>query len=380
MVLREPAEETGCFSVIGADVGVGVVGLGGMGQLHARNLRAQGVDVVAGADLVPKQRERFADGFDARTYEDHEGLVADEAVDAVVVTTPNRFHESITVAALEAGHDVLVEKPLAHTVESAEQIAAAESEAEGFCMVGFHNRYAASTLMFDEHRDRFGELTHVEANYVRRRGVPGPGSWFTNPDLAGGGALIDIGVHALDLALYVLGFPEIQEVSGITRSTFGESPEYADPEGFGAGWEADPEPYEVDDSATAFVRCADGKTITLETAWATNREPTAEFVVRGTGAGARFDVGASDLSIFEASTAGCDHYVDTELTGDPTVDGHVGQDRAFLEAVATGEKPETNTVEQALTVQRIIGGIYRSSEEGRVTRLETRKSSRPRIN
>ena len=363
--------------MIGSNVGIGVVGLGGMGQLHARNLRDLGADIVAGADLVPDQRERFSEEFGARTYEDHEGLVADEDVNAVVVTTPNRFHEPITVAALEAGHDVLVEKPLAHTVESAERIAAAERRADGFCMVGFHNRHAASTLMFDEHRDRFGELTHVEANYVRRRGVPGPGSWFTNPDLAGGGALIDIGVHALDLALYVLDFPEIEEVSGITRSTFGSSVEYADPEGFGASWDADPEPYEVDDSVTAFVRCAGGKTITLEAAWATNREPTSEFVVRGTDAGAHFAVGDTDLSILEASTAGCDHYADTELTGDPQVTGHAEQDRAFLEAVAAGQNPETNTIEEALTVQRVIDAIYRSSAEGRAMELETPGEASP---
>ncbi|MHC3439365.1 Gfo/Idh/MocA family protein [Natrialbaceae archaeon A-gly3] len=364
--------------MIGSSVGIGVVGLGGMGQLHARNLRELGADIVAGADLVPEQRECFADEFGARTYEDHEGLVADDDIDAVVVTTPNRFHEPITVAALEAGHDVLVEKPLAHTVERAERITAVEDRVDGFCMVGFHNRHAASTLMFNEHRDRFGDLTHVEANYVRRRGVPGPGSWFTNPDLAGGGALIDIGVHALDLALYLLDFPEIEEVSGVTRSTFGESAEYADPDGFGAGWDADPEPYEVDDSVTAFVRCAGGKTVTLEAAWATNREPTSEFAVRGTDAGARFDVGDTDLSILEASTAGCDHYVDSTLTGDPTIDGHAGQDRAFLEAVVAGESPETNTIEQALTVQRVIDAIYRSSEEGRAQRLETQAEATAR--
>jgi predicted dehydrogenase len=357
--------------VIGAGIGVGVVGLGGMGHLHARSVQEFGANVVAGADLVEAQRNQFGAEFEAETYETHEGLVADDDVDAVIVTTPNRFHEPIAVDALEAGHHVLVEKPLAHTLESAERIADAAADAEGTCMVGFHNRHAASMAMFDEQRDRFGELTHVEANYVRRRGVPGPGSWFTDADLAGGGSLLDIGVHALDLALYAMDFPEVVEVSGVARSTFGMDTDYADPDGFGDAWDATAETYEVDDSVSAFVRCANGKTISLEAAWATNREPSMDFRIRGADAGAQFDIGSTDMEILEAGTAGSDHYADTSLTGDASLTGHKEQDARFLETIAAGVEPETNTIEEALTVQRVIDAIYRSSETGRAQRLET---------
>ncbi len=357
--------------MIGDGIGVGIVGLGGMGALHARSVRDLGATVVAGADLVPEQRDRFAEEFGARTYETHDDLLEDAAVDAVIVTTPNRFHEPIAVAALEAGRDVLVEKPLAHTLESAERIAEAAVRADGICMVGFHNRHAASMAMFDEQhaRGRFGDLTHVEADYVRRRGVPGPGSWFTDTELAGGGALLDIGVHALDLALYVLDFPEIAEVSGVARTTFGTSEEYADPEGFGDNWDAEAETYEVDDSVSAFIRTADGRTISLEAAWATNREESMDFKVRGTEAGAQFDIGDTNLRILESGTAGVDHYTDVEMTGDSAMTGYAEQDEQFLEAVATGATPESNTIEEALTVQRVIDAIYRSSESGRATQL-----------
>ena len=354
-------------------IGVGVVGLGGMGTHHARNVRELGADVVAGADISSEARDRFADEFGATGYDSHEGLVADDRVDAVIVTTPNRFHEPITVAALEAGLDVLVEKPLAHTLESAERIAAVAAESSANCMVGFHNRHAASAVLFEEQKaaGRFGELTHVEANYVRRRGVPGTGSWFTNPDLAGGGALIDIGVHALDLALYVLDFPEVVEVSGTTRSTFGERDDYADPEGFGDAWPSADEPYQVDDSVTAFVRCAGGETIVLEAAWATNRVPSKEFVVRGTDAGATFTIGDTNCSILETGTVGVDHYADVEMSGDPSITGHLTQDERFLECVASGGPPETNTIEEALTVQRTIDAIYTSSETNHAVALES---------
>ncbi|PGF14679.1 oxidoreductase [Natrinema sp. CBA1119] len=357
--------------MIGDGIGVGIVGLGGMGNLHARSVRELGADVVAGADLVPEQRDRFAQEFGAQTYETHDELVVDDAVDAVIVTTPNRFHEPIAVAALEAGLDVLVEKPLAHTLESAERIAEAAAKSPGICMVGFHNRHAASMAMFDEQhaRGRFGDLTHVEADYVRRRGVPGPGSWFTDPELAGGGALLDIGVHALDLALYALDFPEIVEVSGVTRTTFGTSEEYADPDGFGDNWDAEAETYEVDDSVSAFIRCEDGQTVSLEAAWATNREQSMDFRVRGTQAGAQFDIGDTDLHILEAGTSGVDHYADIDMTGDTAVTGYGEQDEQFLATIAAGTAPETNTVEEALTVQRVIDAIYRSSESGRATEL-----------
>ncbi|ELY85717.1 Gfo/Idh/MocA family protein [Natrialba taiwanensis] len=363
----------------GTNIGVGIVGLGGMGHHHARNVEELGATVVAGVDLVPEQRERFAAEFNAKTYETHDELVVDDAVDAVVVTTPNRFHEPITVAALEAGCDVLVEKPLAHTLESAERIAAAEAESDGFCMVGFHNRHAASMAMFEEHhaRGRFGELTHIEANYVRRRGVPGPGSWFTNKDLSGGGALLDIGVHALDLALYALDFPEITEVSGIARTTFGGREDYADPDGFGDNWDANAETYDVDDSVSAFIRCADGQTVSLEAAWATNREESMDFRIRGTEAGAQFDIGDTKLQILGASAAGGDHYTDTTCTGDTGLTGYLEQDERFLTAVATGNEPTTNTLDEALTVQRVIDAIYRSSETGQAESIESRPIPQP---
>ncbi|WP_254768331.1 Gfo/Idh/MocA family protein [Salinilacihabitans rarus] len=359
--------------MIGSGIGVGVVGLGGMGQHHAKNLSELGADVVAGADLLPEARRAFAETYGATPYENHEDLVADEAVDAVVVATPNKFHEPIAVAALEADRHVLVEKPLAHSLESAERIAAAAAESDGICMVGFHNRHTGAAAMFDEYsaRGRFGDLTHVEANYVRRRGVPGPGSWFTNPELAGGGALLDIGVHALDLALYVLDFPEVVEVSGVTRTTFGTTEEYADPDGFGDNWDAEAETYEVDDAVSAFVRCADGKTISLEAAWATNREPSMDFVVRGTEAGAKFEIGDTDMRIYETDTAGVDHYADVDLSGDSSATGYNEQDAVFLETIVAGAEPTANTVEEALVVQRVIDAIYRSSETGRAQRLES---------
>lgn len=351
---------------------LGVVGLGTMGRIHAANARQLGGEVVAGADVAGDVRDAFAAEFDASVYESHEAMLAGERVDAVVITTPNTFHEEIATDALSAGCDVMVEKPLADSLAAGERIAAAADRSGGFCMVGFHNRFspAAVTARSYAERGRFGEITHVEANFVRRRGIPEPGSWFTDQDLAGGGALLDVGVHLIDFVLYLLDFPEVTEVSGVTRSEFGSRDDYADPDGFGSGWTERNGSFDVEDSASAFLRCADGRTISLEVAWATNREPTNDVVLRGTEAGGRMRVGGDDLELYETGTAGIDHHVSSTVTGELDRTGHLAEMEVFLDAVERGQPPEENSVAEALAVQRAIEAIYESSSEGRAVAME----------
>jgi predicted dehydrogenase len=351
------------------DVAVGIVGLGGIGTHHAGKLIERDANLVGGMDIDPDARGRFHEQFGYHAYENEGNLY--EHCDAVLITTPNRFHEEYAVSALEAGLDVLLEKPLAHTLESAERIADAARDAEGFCMVGFNNRFAEPVQAIKNYQNegRFGETTHVEANYVRRRGVPGRGSWFTSSDVAGGGALIDIGVHAIDLALYFLDHPEVVEVSGETRSEFGNRDDYT----FVHMWgdDAGAEGFDVEDSASAFIRDADGHTVSLEVAWATNRPTNDEFVIRGTDAGATFDRGSGELTVHEAKSFDGDqhHFSDAEIeTRDR--DSHDAEQAAFLEAAAAGEAPAINTVDEAISVQRVIDAIYRSSERGEAIRLD----------
>ncbi|OYR72437.1 Gfo/Idh/MocA family protein [Halorubrum ezzemoulense] len=349
------------------DVAVGIVGLGGIGSHHATKLTERGANLVGGMDVDADARARFHEEFGVPAYEDETDLYED--CDAVLVTTPNRFHEEYATSALSADLDVLLEKPLAHTLDSAERIADAASDADGFCMVGFNNRFAEPVQVIKHYQDegRFGETTHVEANYVRRRGVPGRGSWFTSADVAGGGALIDIGVHAIDLALYLLDHPEVVEVSGDTRSEFGGRDDYAYVHMWGD--DAGPEGFDVDDSASAFIRGADGSTVSLEVAWATNRPATDEFVVRGTEAGATLDRGSGDLTVHEAGVGGGHHLTDASVeTRDG--DAHAAEQATFLEAAAAGEAPSINTVEEGLRVQRVIDAIYRSAETGAAVRLD----------
>ncbi|WP_336339144.1 Gfo/Idh/MocA family protein [Haloarcula brevis] len=349
-------------------VRIGVIGLGNIATIHCTNLRQldQPVSITAGVDVDPDARERFADTYDAAVYEDAAAMFG--AVDAVLVTTPNRYHEQYVVAALEAGLDVLVEKPLAHTLESAERIAAAAEAADGFCMVGFHNRFADPVRTLVGYRDagEIGEVSHVEANYVRRRGVPGRGSWFTRRDVAGGGSLIDIGAHAIDLALHVADHPEVVEVTGETRSQFGVDEDYAYVEMWGEDRGADD--FDVDDSTSAFVRCEDGTTVSLEVAWATNRPDSQEYYVRGTEAGARLDLADQSLTLFETADTGAMHHRTTDVETRRS-DPQRREQARFVSAVRDGTPPSENTVAQALRVQRVMDAIYRSSETGAAVRV-----------
>lgn len=348
------------------DVSVGIIGLGNIGRYHADRFRSAETNIVGGMDVLPEARDRFERDYGVPTYDDYDELYS--VADAIVVTTPNKFHEEYAVSALEAGLDVLLEKPLAHTVESAERIAAAAERSDGFCMVGFHNRYLPPIEVLTTERDRgkFGDLSHIEANYVRRRGIPGRGSWFTSKEIAGGGALIDIGVHALDLALYVLDFPEITEITGVARSEFGTREDYTYLQMWGE--DTGHERFDVEDSVSAFIRCAEGQTISLDVAWAANRPTDDEFIVRGTDAGARFDRATGEMTLYETSPDGSAHFSDTEVKTRER-DAHTAEQATFLQAVAAGEPPERNTVEQGLLVQRVIDAIYRSSEEGQAIRF-----------
>ncbi|MGB9965807.1 Gfo/Idh/MocA family protein [Halobacterium hubeiense] len=348
-------------------VRVGIVGLGSIGHHHAERLTGLGETLVGGVDVAEPARERFEAEYGVPTFETFEEL-DDAGVDAVVVTTPNAYHEQYVVAALDAGADVLCEKPLANTLESAERIAEAARDADASCMVGFNSRFlpAAEVLAETIADGELGDVTHVEANYVRRRGVPGRGGWFTTKDVSGGGALVDIGVHAIDLALHFLDFPEVVEVSGETRSEFGTREDYTYLDMWGN--DAEDVVFDVDDHATAFVRTAEGQTLSLEVAWAANRPPNNEFVVEGTEGGATLDRNDGALTIHEVGDGGAAHFRDTDVETREE-DAHALEQQYFFDAVREGEPIERNTVDQALAVQRVVDAVYRSADAGRAITL-----------
>ncbi|MFC4986844.1 Gfo/Idh/MocA family protein [Saliphagus infecundisoli] len=348
-----------------ANASVGVIGLGLMGTRHATNLEELGADIVAGTDIDSDARQKFEVKFSAESYASFERMYDGTNLDAVVITTPNKFHEPAALAALDDNVAVLCEKPLAHSLPAAERIAAADEQSDAFCMAGFKHRFGSATSLYKAYQQdgELGDLNAIEGGYVRRRGIPGLGSWFTSEEVAGGGALIDIGVHAIDYALYLAGYPEVIEVMGVTRNSFIARDNYDDPDDWAGKWDLTDESRDVDDSATVLMRCAGDLTISLEIAWAANREPDETFVVRGTDAGVRMDLRGDSLDIFKTGSKDHDHYSDTTLTSKRENDKLCDEDLAFLQGVYSDKRPSMNTIDEALQVQRIIAAIYRSSDQ-----------------
>ena len=223
-----------------------------------------------------------------KSFTDYEQMLAEVQPDITVVATPNVFHKPMTMAALEAGSHVLCEKPLALNYADAVEMMDLAADKGLTLTVGTHYRFSPPMQAAKAHVDAgfFGEIYAARTVWQRRAGIPGYGSWFTNMDLAGGGSLLDIGVHALDRALYLMDYPQPVTVSGASFAKFG-------PRGMGlGGWGADISAadsdvrFDVDDLAWAFVRFANGAVLQFQVAWA-NHLPEQFFTeLYGTDGGA----------------------------------------------------------------------------------------------
>ncbi|MGH2343703.1 MAG: Gfo/Idh/MocA family protein, partial [Chloroflexota bacterium] len=194
------------------ETGIGIIGCGSMGREHARNLRTlAGARLVAISDPVEDARRRLIAESDAPyAYARYHDLLEQPDVDAVIITVPNALHRGVALAALDAGKHVLLEKPLAHSIEDGAAIVQAAERSNRVVMLGFNHRFnpSAQALQRAVAAGRLGTLYYARARWLRRDGLPPRASWFTSRAAAGGGPLIDIGVHMLDLALHMLGYPQ----------------------------------------------------------------------------------------------------------------------------------------------------------------------------
>lgn len=343
-------------------VRIGLIGAGGVAlQGHIPGYKALGgqVELVALADVNPERAAAVAKehGF-ARAYADYETMLAQEKLDAVSVCTPNKFHAPAVTAALEAGLHVLCEKPPGRNVAEAEAMAAAAARTGKLLMFGFNNRFRPETQMAKRFVDSadLGAIYAVRAKWLRRRGIPGWGV-FTNKELQGGGALIDIGVHVLDLALHLMGYPEPELVVGSTYRHLGQRPATA-PWG---PW--DHEHFEVEDMAMAFIKCKNGATIILESSFMEHMEPMDELSVRLSGTR-----GGLSLFPFKAFTDMHDAIVNITPAWVPAGDGYHLEVAHFVAAVR-GETSPLITPAEGVILQRVIDAVYRSAATGAAVTL-----------
>jgi predicted dehydrogenase len=276
---------------------VGVIGLGWAGQQHMDAYASlEGVELTAIAGLEDDACATLADEHAVpHAFARWEDLVALDGLDAVSVAVPTFLHAPIAVAALERGLHVLSEKPIALNGAQADAMVAAARGAGRVLDVAFNHRRRGDVQRLREEIDagRLGHTYYAKAWWLRRTGIPTLGSWFTRAELAGGGPLVDIGVHVLDYALYLLGNPGVRTVSASTYDLLGSNgfggSKNSDKSGAGDGAAAT---FDVEDLATVFMRLDDGGTLLLEASWAAHRADGDQFgaTLYGTEGGAEWIV------------------------------------------------------------------------------------------
>jgi predicted dehydrogenase len=354
---------------------VGIVGLGWPGKRHAEGVQQSGLGhLYAACDLNEERRIKFAAKYSPeKVYSSYEEMLADSKLDAVVVSLPNALHFPGTLKALQARKHVLCEKP---PTLNAEQMRQLHAEAEQRGLIYFFGRQMRFSGAMQAARKavgerRLGEIYFAKTMWVRSRGTPGGiDGWFTDRSRAGGGALIDLGVHAIDAAWYLMGNPKPRTVSAQTYQKF---PQLVKTPVF-----------DVEDSAYGMIRFENGASVLFEVSWAGNltddiplgkngeRELFSTTVFGPKGSIRVVDtlqldpsVKIAPLALFEDQDG---KLVDSELHFETVTHEFIPQMQNFLRAIR-GEEAAINSSIQAVQLMEMLDAIYQSSLTGREVSL-----------
>ncbi len=351
-------------------VKIGIIGCGGIafGKHLPALSRIDAVELVAFCDITEERAAKAASDFGccgAKVFTDYRELISLKEIDAVHICTPNREHSFMTVEALEAGKHVMCEKPMAKTAAEARKMLDAARKTGKKLTIGYQNRHtpAAQYLKKCCENGELGDIYFAKAHAIRRRGVP---TWgvFLNEEEQGGGPLIDIGTHALDLTLWMMDNYKALSVTGSSYRKLAEQKNTANPWG---DW--DPKKYTVEDSAFGYIKMENGATIFLESAWALNTLDVKEArcTLCGTKGGADMDSGLringvkngrQFTEIPTLSGGGVDFY---EGSIDSPADREAS---AWIDSIIKDEPPLV-LPEQALVVTEILESIYKSAKTGK---------------
>ena len=356
-------------------VRIGIIGCGGIANgKHMPSLaKLKNIEMVAFCDIIEDKAQKAAAKFgtaDAKVYTDYKQLLADKTIDVVHVCTPNRSHSFITVDALESGKHVMCEKPMAINSEEAKKMLDAAERTGKKLTIGYQTRNRADAVYLKKlvEDGMFGDIYYAKATALRRRAVP---TWgvFLNEFEQGGGPLIDIGTHALDLTLWIMDNYKPKYCVGTTFHKLNEQTNQGNAWG---NW--DPEKFTVEDSAFGFVVMENGATINLESSWALNTLDTREAVtsVCGTLAGGDMWDGVRINGIRNNSQYILKPTLNPQ--GAAFYDGVSGDDAPTREAAQwinaiVNDKDPCVLPEQAIVVTKILEGIYKSAESGDIYRF-----------
>ncbi|GAA3435880.1 Gfo/Idh/MocA family protein [Kutzneria kofuensis] len=262
-------------------VRVAVVGLGWAGrELWLPRFREHAdFEVVAAVDADPASRQAFTEETGIPAYPAIDALTAFD-IDLAVVAVPNHLHVEVAGALLAAGISVFIEKPVCLTSAEVDVLAAAERTG-GMLLAGSAARYRGDVQALHRLLPDLGEIRHVSLGWVRARGVPRAGGWFTQRDKAGGGALFDLGWHLLDTLAFLAGPAAFTQVIGVTSDDFVNAGAWR------AAWRQD-EPgaaaADVEDTARGFLVREDGISVSLRASWASHQDKDVSLIqVEGSG-------------------------------------------------------------------------------------------------
>ncbi|WP_219838267.1 Gfo/Idh/MocA family protein [Paenibacillus sp. R14(2021)] len=349
---------------------VAVIGAGGIFQwAHSEPLKTHPeLEIAAIVDLDLAKAEAAAKQHGIPlAFRDYRDVLEMEDIDIIDICTPNLFHSEIAVAALEAGKHVFCEKPDAVSPEEAVKMQRAAEKSGKVLMVMRNNRFRPASRFIKQWIEEggMGEAYAGRCGWTRRRGIPGKGGWFTTKELSGGGPLIDLGVHFIDLAIWFMGNPKPVSVTGATYTKFADSDDIAGSEHSKFGEKSEDEGiFDVEDLAIGFIRFDNGASLQIEFSWASNIDEEANFVeLRGTKAGFNFRNGK--LGIYGESSG-----VVTDLfphLGEDT-GGH-GENLYHFVEVVTGRAKPIFTIDQGVDMINILTAIYESARTGSEVKL-----------
>ena len=341
----------------------GIIGTGGISNCHMMGYNAiPEVEVVACCDIDVEKVKKYAEKYSIpRWYADCREMMEKEQLDVVSVTTWTAAHKDCTIVALKGGANVICEKPMAMNALEAEEMKRTAEENGKVLQIGFVRRFGSDAAIFGEFRDAgvMGDIYYAKATYLRRSGCPG--GWFGNKVISGGGPLIDLGVHVIDLSRYLAGNPKPVSAYGVTYSNLGKNRAKApgDP-----AWELsgeDREIYNVEDFASAMVRFENGFTLSVETSFNLNcKEDVGNVQLFGTKGGATL---SPRLEIY-TDMAGRFVNIDTAAPVAFDFEGAFKAEiRGFVDAAMNGGCCRA-TAEDGLMLMKIIDGIYESARTG----------------
>ena len=340
---------------------IGVIGLG-IGGGHADQFRKlPDCTVAALADLNPERLAATGDklGIAAR-FTDPLAMLDQVALDAVVVATPNKFHAPLTIAALKRGLHVFCEKPMAMNLAEARAMKAAADKARRKLMIDFSYRFLPMSVALKKQVEAgvVGPIYFGRTVWHRQRGMPGFGGWFGNKELAGGGPLIDLGVHRIDLALWLMGHPEPVSVSGSAYNVIARRIA-----------EAQNKHYSVEDLACGLVKFANGATLIVESSWALNIDEPEQMITSlygEKGGITQKNVGGGYQ--FQAELLTEEHgclFAKTLKTNTVAVPS---AQQEFLACIRENRPPSASAAD-GIRVQKILDGLYASAAKGREIRF-----------